>query len=130
MSAAEVPPEGLPTLRPRRRLVRHFVDAAIVAALGPAIFMAVAAFGVLGGIMDWQSGFAGFAAWLSPRLALATIATGMAALIAAVSADFDRLWLRALLALSLSAATLAGYVWSRADRPPPAPTAAVTTSAR
>ena len=106
--------------RPLRRWVRSGLNLAVVLALGPAILMAVAALGVVWGVMDWREGFAAFAAWASPRLALATIATGVLALIAALLADFDRMWLRALLALSLSAATLAGYVWSRASPAPPA----------
>jgi fatty-acyl-CoA synthase len=103
----------------RRRLGRRALDLAVVVALGPAIFIAVAAFGVWIGVMDWREGFAAFAAWLSPRLALATIGTGLLALLAALFADFDRLWLRALLALSLTAATIGGYLWSRTAPAPP-----------
>lgn len=117
-TAGPAPPRG-PASRSRRRFARRALDLAVVASLSPAIFIAVAAFGVWIGVMAWTEGFAAFAAWLSPRLALATIATGIAALIAAVAADFDRLWLRALLALSLTAATIAGYLWSRAGPAPP-----------
>lgn len=112
-----------PPIRPRRpgvRPVRRGLNLAIVLALGPSILMAVAGAGVAVGLMDWANGFAAFAAWASPRLALATIATGVLALIGAVFTDFDRLWLRALLALSISATTLAGYVWSQAAPAAPA----------
>ncbi|HEY9217111.1 MAG TPA: hypothetical protein VIO94_03610 [Phenylobacterium sp.] len=105
--------------RPTLEGVRRGLNVAIVLALGPSILMAVAGVGVWTGLMSWTEGFAAFAAWASPRLALVTIATGVIGLMAALFADFDRMWLRALLALSLSAATLAGYVWSRATPPEP-----------
>lgn len=100
--------------RPSLKFVRRGLNLAIVLALGPSILMAVAGIGAWIGLMDWTEGFAAFAAWASPRLALLTIGTGVLALLGAIAADFDRMWLRALLALSLSAATLAGYVVSQA----------------
>lgn len=119
-------PEARPANRGRRpslKLVRRGLNLAIVLALGPSILMAVAGAGVWAGLMDWTEGFAAFAAWASPRLALATVGVGVLALVAAIVADFDRLWLRALMALSISATTIAGYVWSQAA-PPPEATAA------
>lgn len=110
-------PDGSPRNRGRRpalKFVRRGLNLAIVLALGPSILMAVAGAGVWAGLMDWSEGFAAFAAWASPRLALVTVAAGVLALIAAIFADFDRLWLRALLALSISAATIGGYVMTRA----------------
>ncbi|HEX2559706.1 hypothetical protein [Phenylobacterium sp.] len=118
-------PESRPRNRSRRptlKFVRRGLNLAIVLALGPSILMAVAGVGVWAGLMDWAEGFAAFAAWASPRLALVTVITGVLALMGAIFADFDRMWLRALLALTISAATIAGYVWSRAA--PPAAAAA------
>jgi fatty-acyl-CoA synthase len=112
-----LPHRGRPRSRSRRpgaKRVRRGLNLAIVLALGPSILMAVAGVGVASGLMDWSEGFAAFAAWASPRLALATIATGVLALVGAIATDFDRMWLRALLALSISATTLAGYVVSQA----------------
>jgi fatty-acyl-CoA synthase len=100
--------------RTGRGAVFRALNLAIVLALGPGLLMTTAALGVVAGLMDWREGFAAFAVWASPKLALATVATGVAALIAALATDFDRYWLRALLALGLSGATLAGYVLSRA----------------
>ncbi|MDX9997073.1 MAG: hypothetical protein WCY15_01365 [Phenylobacterium sp.] len=125
--AAETLLGGVRT-RPQRggstcRRVRRALNLAIVLALGPSIMMAVAGAGVAVGLMDWANGFAAFAAWASPRLALVTVATGLAALVAAVITDFDRMWLRALLALTLTATTIAGYLVSRAvpaEAPAPA----------
>jgi fatty-acyl-CoA synthase len=88
-----------------------------------ALNLAIAGAGVAVGLMEWANGFAAFAAWASPRLALVTVATGLAALVAAVITDFDRMWLRALLALTLTATTIAGYLVSRAapaEAPAPA----------
>lgn len=103
----------------RRRLgwLRRVLNLLVVLALGPSILMAVAAAGVWAGLMDWGAGFAAFAAGASPRLALATVATGVVALLAALFADFDRMWLRALLAISISAATIGGYIWTRSVPP-------------
>lgn len=103
--------------RPSVKLVRRGLNLAIVLALVPSILMGVAGAGVWSGMMAWTEGFAAFAVWASPRLALVTIGAGVLGLIGALFADFDRLWLRALLALSITATTVAGYVWSRAEPP-------------
>lgn len=115
--ARPAPQPGRPR-RPDGRLVRRGLNLAIVLALGPSILMAVAGAGVAVGLMAWTEGFAAFAAWAAPRLALVTVATGVLALVGALLTDFDRTWLRALLALSITATTIAGYVWSRAEPPP------------
>jgi fatty-acyl-CoA synthase len=99
----------------RLRLGRAYLNLAIVLALAPAILMLVAAAGVGGGLMRWDAGFGYAAASVAPMIAFASIGTGLIALIVAVVLGLGRFWLRALLALAVSAATMAGYVASQAD---------------
>jgi hypothetical protein len=119
-AVSEAPPRARKPRPPVRRWVRRALNLVIVLAFVPAILVVVAKLGVTAELMSWNEGFGAFAAWLSPRLALASIATGLIGLVAAMMLDFDRMWWRPLLALSLSAATLAGYLWSRAPDAPPA----------
>jgi hypothetical protein len=123
MSVLSIPPSlrmrrgdrPAPRLPLKLVLGRAYLNLAIVLALIPAILMLVAGFGVSGGLMRWDVGFGYAAATLAPAIALASILTGVIALGVAVALGLSRFWLRALLALAVSAATLAGYVASQAD---------------
>lgn len=106
----------------RRKIARAYLNLAIVTALTPVFLMLVAGLGVSGGLMTWDRGFAYAAAVVAPAIALCSIGTGIVGLVLAVALGLGRFWLRALLALSISAATLAGYIASHGD--PLAPDAA------
>ena len=49
----------------------------------------------------------------APHIALASVAAGVFGVLVALLAGFSRFWLRALLALVITTATLFGYVWDR-----------------
>jgi len=123
MSVLSAPPSfgvsherPVPAQRPLRlRLGRAFLNFAIVVALVPAILMLVAGAGVGAGLMRWDAGFGYAAARLAPMVAFASIGVGLAALVVAIVLGLGRFWLRALFALAVSAATMAGYVASQAD---------------
>lgn len=99
----------------RLRIGRAYMNLAIVVALIPVFLMLVAGLGVGGGLMRWDQGFAYAAAVLAPAIALISIGTGLVALALAVALGLGRFWLRALLALAVSAATMAGYIASNGD---------------
>ena len=110
--SAARPPPGL-------RIGRAVLNLAIVIALAPTILMLVAGAGVRSGLMRWDAGFGYAAASLAPLLALVSVGAGLVGLIVAVVLGLGRFWLRALFALAISAATMAGYVASQGDVLPP-----------
>ena len=57
---------------------------------------------------------------LAPQIALASVVAGVFGVVAALAAGFPRFWMRALLALVITTATLFAYVWDREGRQPTA----------
>ena len=50
---------------------------------------------------------------LAPQIALASVVAGVFGVVAALAAGFPRFWMRALVALVITTATLFAYVWER-----------------
>ena len=55
---------------------------------------------------------------LAPQIALASVVAGVFGVVAALAAGFPRFWMRALLALVITTATLFAYVWERSAGSP------------
>lgn len=85
-------------------------------ALTPAILVGVGLLAPRFGLMSEAFGLRVLVLDWAPRIALASVAAGLFGVVAAYLADFSRFWLRALLALAITTATLYGYVWDREAR--------------
>jgi fatty-acyl-CoA synthase len=66
----------------------------------------------------------------APHIALASVAAGVFGVLVALLAGSSRFWLRALLALVITTATLFGYVWDRQGHNADAATAPVEASTK
>lgn len=95
-----------------RRAVELYLAFALGLALAPAVLLAAGFVAVEAGLSDWRAGFGGLMlAWASPA-ALAGVASGAVALMAALLAGFRRYWRRAFLVLAITTVTLAAHLWS------------------
>ena len=55
---------------------------------------------------------------LAPQIALASVVAGVFGVVAALAAGFPRFWMRALVVLVITTATLFAYVWERSAGSP------------
>jgi len=82
-----------------------YLDLALLVALAPAILAGGGALGVKLGMIPLSLGYLSMTLDWAPRLASASIATGLLGLVVALVAGFGRLGRMALLALAVTAAT-------------------------
>lgn len=68
------------------------------------------------GLMSEGVGVGMLAMEWAPHLALASVAAGIFGVLVALLAGFSKFWLRALLVLAITTATLFAYVWDRSGR--------------
>ncbi|WP_309644822.1 long-chain-fatty-acid--CoA ligase [Phenylobacterium sp.] len=104
----------------RARFADLYLKLATIVAITPAAMVGVAFLGVQLNLLD-RLAFARLALDLAPQVALISVATGIAGLAVALMAGFNRFWLRGLLVLAISAATLGAYAVARsagAQTPP------------
>ncbi len=111
MSAA-APATGRKVSPGRARFADLYLKLAAIVAITPAVMVGVAFLGVQLNLLD-RPAFVRLALDLAPQVALISVATGVAGLAVALVAGFNRFWLRGLLVLSISAATLGAYVVAR-----------------
>lgn len=78
---------------------------ALAVAIAPAALWGLGTYGWSYGLVDGSTAQAALS-W-APQIAMASAATGVAAIVAAAIGGFRRYWLPALLAVLISAATLA-----------------------
>jgi fatty-acyl-CoA synthase len=95
----------------------HFLSLAVMAALAPALIVAVGAAGMRIAAWDWREGFdAVFFNGPTPTLgwapagALVSVVIALIGLLVAAFGGWGRYWKKALLALGLSGATLAAFL--------------------
>ncbi|WP_312161524.1 hypothetical protein [Phenylobacterium sp.] len=107
-----------------RRFADVYLHGATLLALAPAVLVAVGVIAPRLGLMSEGVGIGVLAMAWAPQLALAGVAAGILGVAAAVWAGLARYWLRALLVLAITTATLCAYVWDRqsgaAQAAPPA----------
>jgi len=104
----------------RARFADLYLKLATIVAITPAAMVGVAFLGVQLNMLD-RPAFVRLALDLAPQVALISVATGIAGLAVALMAGFNRFWLRGLLVLAISAATLGAYAVARnagAQAPP------------
>ncbi|WP_332767167.1 long-chain-fatty-acid--CoA ligase [Phenylobacterium sp.] len=122
---AAAPPAGRKVSPGRARFADLYLKLAAIVAITPAAMVGVAFLGVQLNLLD-RPAFVRLALDLAPQVALISVATGIAGLAVALVAGFNRFWLRGLLVLAISAATLGAYVVARstgAQAPAAAPVA-------
>jgi fatty-acyl-CoA synthase len=104
-----------------------YLTFATLVALAPAAMFATGVIGSQLGLA--QDGLHVLAFEWAPRIALTSVAAGLLGVVVALFAGFRRFWLRVLLVLAISAATLLAYVWQRQVEigAQPAPAAAAAT---
>lgn len=113
-------PEAPPPISERfADLYLHF---ATLMALVPALLVIVGLSAPRLGLMTEEFGMEVLAFQWAPRIALSSVAAGIFGVIVALVSGFSHLWLRALLALAITTATLFAYVWDRETRRGEAPT--------
>jgi fatty-acyl-CoA synthase len=102
-------------------LTAGLLDLAILVALAPALLVAAGALGVKFGLFPLTVGFDQMTLDWAPKAALASAATGVLGLIAALFGGFSKYWARALLALGITIATIGAMVAANAlgGRAPP-----------
>lgn len=71
------------------------------------------------GLLDVRAGDMLAFEW-APRIALTSVAAGLFGVVVALFAGFSQFWLRAMLAVAITSATLFAYVWDRDVRQPAA----------
>lgn len=98
---------------------------ATLIALAPALMVAVGWIGSAAGLLAPRFGLGVLAYQWAPKLALASVAAGVFGIMVALAAGFSRFWIRALLVLAITTATLLAYVWDRQQPPRPAAQPAV-----
>jgi len=96
----------------RARFADLYLKLAAIVAITPAVMVGVAFLGVQLNLMG-RPDFVRLALDLAPQVALISVATGVAGLAVALLAGFNRFWLRGLIVLTISAATLGAYVVAR-----------------
>uniref|UniRef100_B0SYW4 3-methylmercaptopropionyl-CoA ligase n=1 Tax=Caulobacter sp. (strain K31) TaxID=366602 RepID=B0SYW4_CAUSK len=132
---AEEAPLVMPLVPPRARrkggkskvggkpggLTAGLLDLAILVALAPALLVAAGALGVKFGLFPLAVGYDQMTLDWAPKAALASAATGVLGLIAALFGGFSRYWAKALLALAITVVTIGAMVAANAlgGRAPP-----------
>lgn len=119
------PAPARPSVQQREPAVSHgfadiYLSGATLIALAPAFLVVVGLVGPRLGLMSEGVGVGLLAMQWAPHVALASVAAGVFGVIVAVLAGFSRFWLRALLVLAITTATLFAYVWDREVRQPAA----------
>ena len=95
-----------------------YLNGATLIALAPACLVAVGMIAPKLGLMSEGVGVGLVAMEWAPHVALANVAGGFFGALVAMLAGFSRFWLRALLVLAITTATLFAYVWDREVRQP------------
>ena len=114
-----------PAVQQREPAVSHgfadvYLKGATLVALAPAVLVAVGVIAPRLGLMSEGVGLGLLAMEWAPHFALASVAAGVFGVLVAVLAGFSRFWLRALVVLAITTATLFAYVWDREVRQPAA----------
>ena len=102
------------------RFADLYLRFATLMALAPALLVIVGLSAPRLGLMSERFGVEVLAFEWAPRIALSSVAAGIFGVIVALVSGFSHLWLRALLALAITTATLFAYVWDREVRRPEA----------
>lgn len=102
-----------------------YLHGATLVALAPTFLVAVGVIAPKLGLMSEGVGVGLVAMQLAPHVALASVAAGFFGVLVAVLAGFSRFWLRALLVMTITTATLVAYVYDREGRSHAAPSARV-----
>ncbi|MBB3892477.1 fatty-acyl-CoA synthase [Phenylobacterium haematophilum] len=97
-----------------------YLHGATLVALAPACLVAVGVIAPKLGLMSEGVGVGLVAMEWAPHVALASVAAGFFGVLVAMLAGFSKFWLRALLVLAITTATLFAYVWDREGRQPTA----------
>ena len=97
-----------------------YLHGATLVALAPACLVAVGVIAPKLGLMSEGVGVGLVAMEWVPHVALASVAAGFFGVLVAMLAGFSKFWLRALLVLAITTATLFAYVWDREGRQPTA----------
>jgi hypothetical protein len=100
------------------RFADLYLHFATITAMAPALLVAVGMIAPRLGLMTEQFGMEVLAFQWAPRIALSSVAAGLFGVIVVLVSGFSHLWLRALLALAITTATLFAYVWDREVRRP------------
>lgn len=106
-----------------------YLHFATFIALAPAVMVAIGLAGARSGLLSHQVGVDLMALEWAPRIALTSVVAGLFGVAVALLSGFRRFWLRALVAVAITTATLFGYVWDRDVRRPAADPAAIPISA-
>jgi fatty-acyl-CoA synthase len=104
---------GAPTKVVRGGFADAYLTFATLVALAPAAMFATGVIGSQLGLANAQNGLDVMALEWAPRIALTSVAAGLLGVVVALFAGFRRFWLRVLVVLAISAATLLAYVWER-----------------
>ena len=95
------------------RFADAYLHLAALVALTPALMVAAATAAPLAAPGPAAAALQSQLLDLAPQIALASVAAGLFGVAAALAAGFSRLWLRALIVLAITTATLFAYVWHR-----------------
>ncbi|KQY95345.1 fatty-acyl-CoA synthase [Caulobacter sp. Root1455] len=90
------------------------LDLTILIALAPALLVGAGALGVKSGLFPLALGYQQMTLDWAPKAAMLGVATGVLGLIVALFGGFSRFWKKALLALTITVATLAAMVAANA----------------
>jgi fatty-acyl-CoA synthase len=88
-----------------------YLGFAGLVAVAPALMVGAAMIGVHAGLIDWRTGLGMIATEWAPKVALLSVATGLLGVIVALFAGFRGYWVKAIVVLALSIATLGAYTW-------------------
>ncbi|KQW72941.1 hypothetical protein ASE17_08235 [Phenylobacterium sp. Root77] len=97
-----------------------YLHGATLVALAPTFLVAVGVIAPKLGLMSEGVGVGLIAMEWAPHFALGSVAAGFFGVLVAVLAGFSKFWLRALLVLAITTATLFAYVYDREVRQPAA----------
>lgn len=95
-----------------------YLHLATAMALAPGILVALGMLAPRLGLYRDPYAVQALAFDIAPQIALGSVAAGVFGVLVALIAGFSRFWLRALLALVITTATLFAYVWEREVRVP------------
>lgn len=117
LAFSPVPAGGRKKDKAKAGAADHFLSLAVMAALAPALIVAVGAAGMRFAGWDWREGFETVffdgptpsLGW-APAVALVSVVIALIGLLVAAFGGWGRYWKKAMLALALSGATVGGFL--------------------